>query len=158
MCSGREREALKRDQAAPQSAADSFGAIGDTELAADRGDMELDCLIADAEACRDALVRQALGQQLEHVVLARRQRLLSDFRPLDKRRGGDAVGCDEKPVGAQTGVASFDHRRRFAHDVEAEPGNGCTETGALRRTSNQDNRIVRSSCHGVRTASVDRRL
>ena len=73
---------LDGDEAAADRATHRVRAIGRAELADDRGDVELDRLIADAKRKGDRLVRQTLGQTFEHVLLARRQRF---FRGLINR-------------------------------------------------------------------------
>src|SRR3954469_23410015 len=50
-----------------------LGAVGDADALEDAGEVGLDRLLGDAEAAGDLLVRQALGQQAEHLLLARRQ-------------------------------------------------------------------------------------
>ena len=57
------------------SAPDRIGPIHGAQLPGDRRDVELDRLIADAECVGDCFVGQSLGQQVEDLGFARRQRL-----------------------------------------------------------------------------------
>src|SRR5207237_9521029 len=56
-----------------QDAAVVLGAGRETELAEDAGDVLLDCALGHDHALGDRLVGAALGHQLEHLLLPRRE-------------------------------------------------------------------------------------
>ena len=111
---------------------DRLGSRLHAEFAEDGVDVELDGVVADAEALGDLFVGEPAGKELQHFELAMRERLLElDFRTAVRRRGtrdhlienrktvGDRVqrGFDLQRAGGahqETADARALQRRRFA--------------------------------------------
>src|SRR6187399_812200 len=94
---------LHRDESALNGQPNGVSTVLRAELAADRREMKFDGLVADAEMLGNGLVRQAFGQQLQHVHFTRGQRLQGRRVALERRRGlADRVYRDES-LGAMTG-------------------------------------------------------
>src|SRR5919202_4580695 len=66
---------LKQDKAASGGNGDGFGAAGGTELAAQRCDVELGGILTDPQPTSDAFVWKSLCHELQHLQLARSERL-----------------------------------------------------------------------------------
>src|SRR3954451_5331136 len=66
-------------------------AVGELQLAQDRGDVRLDRLGGDAQAQRDLLVEVAAREQLQDLALARREGVELGVRRARRGRGGG--GC-----------------------------------------------------------------
>lgn len=65
----------QRDQTVASALADGFDAVGDAEPGVERGKVELDGVFADVEFAGDELVGEPFCQKLQHLPLARRERL-----------------------------------------------------------------------------------
>src|SRR5262245_25916859 len=72
---GLARGRSDQDEAAAHARRHGLGAAARLELGEDRGDVELDRVLRDAEARGDALVPEAVGDQSEDLGLARREGL-----------------------------------------------------------------------------------
>ena len=105
------------------------------QLAADRCDVELHRLVADAEAPRDALVGEALREQFEHFDLARRQGL--DLRVV----GGVRVGSDEKGIRLGAGRSRLPQICCFPDDGQRPVGEHANP-GTRDRRADQDHAQV----------------
>ena len=77
--------------------------------------MELHRLVADAEPRGDGLVRQSLREQLEHLNLARRQRLVERIVVVESL-GVDGVRCDQHRVDIEVGSSGRRDRRKLCDD------------------------------------------
>src|ERR1700754_4383435 len=99
---------LRLREAATNRVAHELHAIAHAELAQQVGTVRLDGLLRQVQGLRDLLVGVGLGDQLEHFLLARRERLLRAGRrvahPLADDRALDRVG--------QKGVAARDRADR----------------------------------------------
>jgi hypothetical protein len=93
--------------------------------------VELDGLIADAEACRDRLVRQPFGEELQHFSFARRQRFAGDRRRIDAR------WCQQERVGGDAGGPGFGDRGELASHLGRRVQLR-TKSAALRRRANDE--------------------
>src|SRR5438874_1698023 len=74
------RTALQADDALSDGVADEVGAVLRVELRHDVRLVRLDRLDADEELAADALVRVALGDQLQYFALAARQQVVAGLR------------------------------------------------------------------------------
>ncbi len=102
---------LDRHQPAPDRAPYRVGAIRRAQLPANRRDVKLDRLVADAETRRDGLVRQPFDQQLEDLDFARGQRFGERARRIVAGRDQDRVGVERCRPGER-------QRGEFAGDFE----------------------------------------
>ncbi len=102
----RHGQTLKDDQPAAGGNRHRLGPTGRAELAAERGDVELGGVLADGQRAGDALVRHALGDELEHLELAGREWLgrAGGCRRWVERVGGDGQAeQDQAAVGGADG-------------------------------------------------------
>src|SRR3954467_487350 len=87
---------LRFGQTPPDRVAPELHAVAHAELAQQVRPVRLDGLLGQVQRLGDLLVRERLGDQLEHLLLARRQRLLRPARlvapPLPDQRALDRVG------------------------------------------------------------------
>ena len=126
---------LQGDESAADGQSYGAGAGVSAQLAADRCDVELHRLVADAETQRDALVGEALREQLEHFDLARRQgfslRLVREL----------GAGADEKGIRIAPGRSRLPQIRLFPDDGQRAVSQHA-KPGSRHRRSDQDHAQV----------------
>jgi hypothetical protein len=105
------------------------------QLAADRCDVELHGLVADAEPLRDPLVRETFCEQLEHFDLARRQHF--DPSIVREVRGGG----DQEGIRLAAGSSRLPQIARFADDGQRPVGQHA-QAGARHGRPDQDHAEV----------------
>ena len=145
--------ALNQNQASPYALHDSISSAARLELAHDRGDVELYCVLGDSKALRDQLVAVALGEQGENFDFAGCERVARGVIPeltcfLIQEIEGPGVHCDETRSGpSQRGpnLSGAGVRREHRSDAGAQSrGERC---GVLKACEN--NRRNRGSAkHG----------
>src|ERR687897_2161466 len=64
-----------RDETVTRALADRLGAVAYPELGVERGDVELDGMFAYVQLACDHLVGESMPEQIEHLALARGQRI-----------------------------------------------------------------------------------
>ena len=139
---------------------DGLGSRLDAQLAEDRVDVELHGVVADAEALRDLLVREAAGEKLQHLELAMRERLFQfHFRPSLRRRGTrDHLVEHRQPFGDGVECGLDLRDARGAHQKAAD--SGALERRGITRVGEQHDRrqieLPRERGHIIRSrAAID---